>query len=168
MSPVERQKPSDADIELMRVIEAEFKTATGLKDRSQYKIFYSPVWRAKIMLLGINPGGDPDAIAPDGIRTLGGTVEKAASSSGYYENGENDLIDCVWPENIGLLKLLVPLLGSRNMIRRNVVKTNLAFARSRKANKKRFIEDAKTTSVPFLRRLLNRSNQNLYCLRVQN
>jgi hypothetical protein len=155
VTPEQRPEPTDADIEFMKSIEADFKTATGLKDRSQFKIFYTPIWPAKIMVLGINPGGDPDTIAPDGVRYLDGSSRQAASSTGYWESGENDVVDCTWPENIGLLKLLVPILGSSASVRRNVVKTNLAFARSKNTKNSRFIEAAKEAATPFLRRLLD-------------
>src|SRR5690349_9484545 len=135
-------RPSAVDVEFMQCIEHEFKAATGLRDRSQFKIFYSPLWQAKIVVLGINPVGDPSGIAPDGSRYLDSSGRKASSSSGYWENGEHDLLDCAWPENAGLLMLLIPLLGSRDSIRRNVVKSNLAFARSKNAKNKRFIENA--------------------------
>ena len=160
----ERSKPTNSDIEFMQSIETDFKTATGLTDRSQFKIFYSPVWQAKIVVLGINPGGVPVTIAPAGVRYLDGSGTKAASSAGYCENGENDLVDCEWRENTGLLKLLMPILGSHDSIRRNVVKTNLAFARSRKAKNRRFIEAAKQDATPFLRRLLNRAAPDLVLL----
>lgn len=164
LSPVERRGPSNADVEFMRSIEAEFKKETGFENRSQYKIFYSPVWPARIMLLGINPGGDPRAIAADEVNALDGGNHKASSSSAFFENGENDIIDCSWRENTGLLELLVPLLGSRNAIRAGVVKTNLSFARSRNANDKRFINDTKNASAPFLGKLLDWVNPELILL----
>lgn len=154
MPSEQRQKPTNADIRFMRSIEEKFKEATGLKDRSQYKIFYTPVWPAKIVLLGINPGGIPEDIASDGVRFLRGNIREASSSGSYFENGENDLIDCSWPENNGLLKLLVPLLGTINAIRKAVVKTNLAFARSRSAKNKHFLTTAIQDSKPFLQEIL--------------
>jgi len=157
-------RPAKADIEFMRSIETEFKKATGLKDRSQFKIFYSPVWKAKMMLLGINPGGDPENIAPDGVHLLDGSVRKGAASAGYCENGENDLVDCDWPENTGLLKLLMPLLGSQDNIRRDVVKTNLAFARSKKAKNRVLIETAKREATPFLNQIIKRVAPELILL----
>ena len=44
-------------IQFMRDLEERYKRASGLRDRSQYKIFYSPVRPADILVLGINPGG---------------------------------------------------------------------------------------------------------------
>lgn len=151
-----RQLPTDADIEFMRTLEDDFKAQTGLKYRSQFKIFYGPIWRPPIVVLGINPGGDPAAIAPDGVHYRDGRNSRAASSDGYCENGENDLVDCTWSENTGLLKLLMPILGSPNVIRRNVVKTNLAFVRLKNTKDRRTIDRSKDQSAPFLDRILER------------
>jgi hypothetical protein len=61
-----------------------------------------------------------------------------------------DLLDCEWPENKGLRKLLVPLLnGEKEAIRHSVVKTNMAFMRS-PSKKDIDIEAAKREAVPFL------------------
>ena len=162
--PELRQRPTGADIEFMRALEDDFKAQTGLKDRSQFKIFYCPVWQAPIMLLGINPAGDPGTIAPDGVHYRDGRNSKAASSSGYCENGESDLVDCTWPENTGLLKLLMPILGSTDVIRRSVVKTNLAFVRLQNIKDRRTIDCSKDQSAPFLRRILDRVQPDIILL----
>ena len=81
--PIVGHRPTEADIEFMRSLEDEYKVVSRLHDRSQFKIFYGPVWRAPIMLLGINPGGDPKTISPDGVHHLDGRRSKAASSIGY-------------------------------------------------------------------------------------
>jgi hypothetical protein len=137
----------------MRALEARYRAATSLLDRSQYKIFYGPVRQAQILLLGINPGGDPASFMPDGVHHKVGANIGAASAS-YYENDESDLLDCNWHENTGLLKLLVPLLdGDREAIRTQVVKTNMAFRRSRKVG--RNIEQYKTETASFLLEIIN-------------
>ncbi len=156
--------PNDSDIEFMRSLEEDFKARTGSRDRSEYKIFYCPVWRAPILVLGINPGGDPTRIAPDGVHYRDGRNNRASSSKGYYENGENDLVDCKWHENAGLLKLLVPILGSSDAIRRGVVKTNLAFVRQKNTKDTKAIERSKDQSTPFLRRILDRVLPDLVLL----
>jgi hypothetical protein len=162
--PIVGHRPTEADIEFMRSLEDEYKVVNRLHDRSQFKIFYGPVWRAPVMLLGINPGGDPKTISPDGVHYLDGRRSRAASSTGYCENGENDLVDCTWNENTGLLKLLLPLLGSTDAIRRSVVKSNLAFVRLKNTKDRRGIERSKDQSVPFLRRILDRVGPELILL----
>jgi hypothetical protein len=47
-------------IALMRDIDAEYRQASDLDDPRYYKIFYSRIDPAPILLLGINPGGAPD------------------------------------------------------------------------------------------------------------
>jgi len=164
MSVQIRQKPSDTDVAFMRVIEDEFRTTSGLKDRSEYKIFYTPIWPAKIMVLGINPGGDPRNIAPDGVHSTDGSGHLNASSASYYEGGENDILDCNWRDNTGLRELLIPIVGSLNDIRRNVVKTNVSFARSRDTKDKKFIRESKEKSAPFLDKLISRVSPELIIL----
>jgi hypothetical protein len=146
----------------MRVLEGRYRAATGLSDRSQYKIFYGPVRQAEILLLGINPGGDPASLMPDGVRHKVGTKIGAASAS-YYENNESDLLDCSWPENTGLLKLLEPLLdGNREAIRTQVVKTNMAFRRSPKVGSS--IDQYKTEAAPFLLEIISAVHPSLVLL----
>lgn len=142
-------------VAFMRDLEARYKNQTGLRDRSQYKIFYSPVRPAEILVLGINPGGDPAKIMPDGmnLRENKGGEPRGASSAGYYENDEHDLLDCRWREN-NIVKLLTPLLdGNRETIRDNVVKTNVAFRRSPKATGLD-LDTAKAEAAPFLAEIL--------------
>lgn len=140
-------------IEFMQDLERRYRSASRLLDRSQYKIFYGALQRAEILVLGINPGGEPSNMLPDGVHHKDGIGIGAASAS-YYENGENDLLDCNWREN-NVLKLLVPLVGgNRELIRTQVMKTNMAFRRSAKAAKID-IKHAKTEAVPFLREIID-------------
>jgi hypothetical protein len=89
---------------------------------------------------------------PDGVRHKDGVGIGAASAS-YYENAENDLLDCSWREN-NVLKLLIPLVGGdREAIRTQVVKTNMAFRRSSKVSHID-IKHAKAEAVPFLREIV--------------
>jgi hypothetical protein len=136
-------------IQLMQDLESRYRIATGLVDRSQYKIFYGPLRPAEILVLGINPGGDPSEIPPGGAGT--------GASSSYYENDEHDLLDCEWPENTGLRKLLAPLVGGNlQEIRHRVVKTNMAFRRSLSTKSKHInIGSAKAEAVPFLDEITN-------------
>ena len=132
----------------MKDLERRYQMVSGLQDRSAYKIFYGPVRPAPVMILGINPGGDPANVVADSLQQKNGM--DSAASIGFYENEECDLLDCNWSENRGLMKLLVPLFnGDQAMIRSSVVKTNLAFRRSRKKTGIDF-EKAKREAAPFL------------------
>ena len=116
----------------MRDLEQRFRVATGLADRSDYKVFYGQIRQAPILTLGINPGGNPSHVSQDGRTNARGVP--ASASTGYFEGDEHDVLDCEWQENDGLRKLLIPLVGGvREQIRHDVVKTNLAFRRSAKA-----------------------------------
>ena len=143
----------DDAISFMHSLESKYKKVSGLDSRAWYKIFYCQVRPAPILQLGINPGGDPQNTSSDGCRHF--TGETAASSQGYYENGEHDLLDCDWRENVGLKKLLMPIVGSQEKIRSTVVKSNLAFRRSSKATKIN-IKQAKAEAVPFLKDMIRR------------
>ena len=116
-------------VEWMKNLEARYRRQSGLKDRSQYAIFYCPVRPAPILVLGINPGGDPNDVLADGVRLRSNPSRRGAASAGYYENNEHSMLDCDWPEN-EIVDLLAAILGNREAIREKVVKTNLAFRRS--------------------------------------
>lgn len=137
-----------ATFEFMKSLESRYRIATGLANRSQYKLFYGPVVQAPILTLGINPGGDPLKTSSDGVTHDDGTISTASAT--YYENGEHDVLDCKWKENSGLLKILDPLVDfDHERLRREVIKTNLAFRRS-KSKKDIDIKLAIEESAPFL------------------
>ena len=139
-------------VSFMRSLETRYQKKSGLLNRAHYKIFYGPVRPAPILVLGINPGGDPTNTEADGAKQKTGEV--AAASSGFYEGGEHDVLDCDWKENKGLKKLLVPLLNNdEEAIRLSVVKTNVAFRRSPKA-KDIDIVAAKVEAAPFLAEIM--------------
>lgn len=136
----------------MHDLEVRFKRASGLPNRAWYKIFYCQIKRAPILTLGINPGGAPENTHADGRVHKDGVV--AAASGSYYENDEHDILDCDWRENLGLRTVLAPLVGGDlASIRRDVVKTNMAFHRS--ARKKDIdIDRAMDQTAPFLAEII--------------
>lgn len=145
-------------VEQMTILESRYRKASGLKDRASYAIFYCPVRPAPILVLGINPGGDPADVYPDGVRLRRGKGRGAASAS-YYKHNEHCMLDCDWSEN-RIVPLLASLLGDREAIRNKVVKTNLAFRRS--PNVREFervhngmaLSDAYKEAQPFLREII--------------
>jgi len=146
----------------MQDLEQRYQAASGLQDRAFYKIFYGPVRPAPVLLLGINPGGDPAEVAEGALKRKNGL--DSAASAAFYENDECDLLDCNWPENTGLKKLLLPLFdGDENRIRAEVVKTNLAFRRSKKKTGIDF-ERAKQEAGPFLSEIIGRVRPRLVLL----
>lgn len=115
------------DIDLMSRLDAEFRATSGLTDRRFYKIFYSAVAPAPLLVLGFNPGGEVD-----------GTDLNASSS--FYENWEHDYVDFRHHGKQYSLAgpaydLLVQVLQtpSEDAIRR-VPATNVIFRRSRHAS----------------------------------
>lgn len=136
----------------MRDLEARFRRATNLPDRAYFKIFYGQVRPAPILTLGINPGGVPLNTNADGRTHKDGVV--AAASASFFENDEHDILDCQWRENPGLRTVLTPLVGgSPQMIRKGVVKSNMAFHRSAK-KKDIDINAAMDQTAPFLAELI--------------
>lgn len=122
-------KTSRDQVSWMINLEARYRQASGLKDRSRYVIFYGPVRPAPILVLGINPGGHPDDFYPDGVRQRSDSTKRGAASSSYFEHNEHSMLDCDWPAN-KTVELLSVILGTHEAIRAKVVKTNLAFRRS--------------------------------------
>lgn len=152
-----------ATVDFMRDLEGRYRGFTGLSDRSLDRSFYGPVRRADWLVLGINPGGDPADVMPDGVGSRSGGKPHAASA-GFHESDESDVLDCDWPENVGLLKLLVPLAGGdRETIRSSVVKTNVAFRRSPKVAKID-LAAAKQEAAPFLAEIIDRVQPRLMLL----
>lgn len=150
-------------VDFMRDLEARYRAASGLTDRSRYRIFYGPLRPADWLVLGINPGGDPADVLPDGVGSRSGGKPHAASAK-YHENDESDVLDCDWPENRGLLKLLLPLAdGDRVALRSRMVKTNVAFRRSSKAHHID-LEAAKAEAAPFLGEIIDRVRPHLVLL----
>ena len=135
-------------IKFMRDVEDRYKAASGLDNRSQYKIYYCAVQPAEILLLGINPGGDPADITPDGTKTRNGEI--VSSSGFYYENYEHDVFDCEWAMNRKIRPFLRNLTERQDTeIRKRVVYTNIAFRRSRGVDDID-IEGAKREAASFL------------------
>ncbi len=149
----------------MKDLEARFKKQTSLRDRSEYKIFYGQIRPGLVLALGKNPGGFPSGTSSDGCQNLiKGT--KAAASASFYEGDENDLMDCDWPENEGLRKLLEPLFsGNAGKIRNEVVKTNVAFQRSPSISKDQ--KSFQKICAPYLEEIIGVVMPRLICLRAQ-
>ena len=115
------------DVDLMSRLDAEFRATSGLTDRRFYKIFYSAIAPAPLLVLGFNPGGEIDG-------------SDLNASSSFYENWEHDYVDFRHHGKQYSLAgpaydLLVQVLQttSEDAIRR-VPATNVIFRRSRRAS----------------------------------
>ena len=111
----------------MQELETAYRWETGLRDRSQYKIFCCQLRPAQMLLLQNFPAGEPNDLLADGITSISGRTPASASPA-YFENNEHDLIDCTWAWT-RISKLLVPLFGNTEAVRNNVVATHMAFRR---------------------------------------
>jgi hypothetical protein len=151
-----------SNVEFMRALEERYRQVSGARNRSEYKIFYGQVFPAPILTLGLNPGGTPEGTSEDGTQQKDGSL--ATSSSSYFEQMENDILDCDWRENGGLRKLLLPLLDhDRNRFRNEIVKTNIAFRRSRGIGDID-LASAAQEAVPFLEQIIAWVNPRLIVL----
>jgi len=151
-----------ANVDFMRALEEEYRQVSGVKNRSEYKIFYGQVFPSPILTLGLNPGGTPEGTTEDGTRQNDGSP--ASSSGSYFEQMENDILDCDWRENTGLRKLLLPLVGhDHNRFRSEIVKTNIAFRRSR-AVSDIDLAVAEREAVPFIETIIARVSPRLIVL----
>jgi hypothetical protein len=103
-------------IALMRDIDAEYRKLSGLSDPRYYKIFYSRIDPAPLLVLGINPGGAPDQ-----------AEEIISASDGYFDNFEHDYVDCAYTIQRVMLPFLRNILGATDEKVRRIPKTNLAF-----------------------------------------
>ena len=153
---------SDGNVDFRGALEEEYRRVSRLKNRSEYKIFYGQVFPSPILTLGLNPGGPPEGTSEDGTRRKDGSP--ASSSGSYFEQMENDVLDCDWPENTGLRKLLLPLVKhDHSRFRSEIVKTNIAFRRSR-AVRDIDLAVAVQEAVPFIEKIIARVSPSLIVL----
>ena len=111
----------ESSTEFMQRLDQEFRSATGLSERRHYSIFYSQVNPSSLLILGFNPGGNPDT-----------WDESALASPAFYENGEHEYVDCHYPIAVSMRQFLkdVDLIRSDEELR-SIPKTNIVFRRSR-------------------------------------
>lgn len=110
----------ESSTEFMRRVDEEYRRASGLTERRFYSIFYSQVNPFPILLLGFNPGGDPET-----------WDEAELASQSFYENGEHEYVDCDYEIAVAMRNFLgevLPIESSEDI--RRIPKTNLIFRRS--------------------------------------
>lgn len=115
------------DVDRMVRLDTEFRAASGLTDRRFYKIFYSAIAPAPLLVIGFNPGGETD-----------GTDLNASES--FYENWEHDYVDFRSYGNAYKLAgraydtLAEVLQTSSDDVIRRIPATNVIFRRSRRSS----------------------------------
>jgi hypothetical protein len=112
------------DIAFMRNLDSEYRDFSGLNERRFYSIFYSQIKPSKTLILGYNPGGDPE-----------NWDESALASPSFYEKHEHEYVDTNFPTSLGMRNYLLGsrLVDSVDQIR-DIPKINLIFRRSRNMN----------------------------------
>ncbi len=133
---------------LMKDIDQRYRAISGLSDRRHYSIFYSRIDPAPLMVLGINPGGDPVTWTTDRL-----------SSQTFYENFEHEYVDCQYAIQEPMLPFLMHLLGVGSEKIRKVPKSNLIFRRSAdtssfKGTHGMTLTDARKESGPFVAEII--------------
>lgn len=104
----------------MRSIDTRFRAASGLSERRHYSIFYSQVVKSRILVIGFNPGGDPDH-----------WDESLLASRSFYEHGEHEYVDCEYRIAVAMREFLMRTLSLTDVNQiRTIPKTNLVFRRS--------------------------------------
>ena len=131
----------------MSRLDHQYREATGLVERRFYSIFYSQVDPSPLLIIGFNPGGDPDS-----------WDESALASRSFYENGEHEYVDCHYPIAVAMREFLLKIgsINSEDLLRR-IPKTNLIFRRSRSMDGLRLSErDAILEAKPMLDQIIER------------
>jgi hypothetical protein len=73
-------------LEFMHSIDERYRAKSGLEDRRFFSIFYSQIIPSPILILGYNPGGDPESWT---------STEYAVPLS--FQNGEHEYVDYDYP-----------------------------------------------------------------------
>ncbi len=107
---------------LMQELETEYRAATGLTERRKYGIFYSSIEPSPIMVLGINPGGNPN-------------LPNDQYPESKSERWHHDYVDCRHDIQEAMLPFLKHALKIDDELVRRIPKGNVAFRRSTGANK---------------------------------
>ena len=137
----------DATTKFMSVLDADYRKETGLSARSDYSIFYSRIRPSEVLVIGYNPGGNPET-----------WDESQLASRAFYENDEHEYVDCHYPLATAMRSFLIQSFSLPNEGRiRQIPKINLIFRRSRSqdhmgSNEKSYLSEAK----PFVERILAR------------
>jgi hypothetical protein len=139
----------------MADLDARYRTASGLDDRRFYSIFYSQIRPSDLLLLGLNPGGNPETWTTSDI-----------ADTGWYENGEHEYVDMDYPIAAAMRKYLVATLGltSADEIR-SIPKSNIAFRRSTSSDTMHLpIRAAVSEAAPFVEEIVGVTNPKLIVL----
>ncbi len=153
----------------MRDLDHQYRQQTGLEIRS-YKIFYSLIQPAPILVLGINPGGRPEAFSQEVEQFYPSSwVPRILANEFWFENGEHEYVDCNYPIARVMSRFLQRITGLASAEVRGIPKTNMVFRRSPGVDDFRAIhgmsiEEAEAESRPFVSEILRRVSPQVIVL----
>ena len=139
----------DDTIKFMQRLDREYREISGLSERRYYSIFYSRIEQCTVLVLGFNPGGNPE----------NWNEETELASRKFYENREHEYVDCHYPIAVAMREFLLKVLALDGVNRiRRIPKTNIIFRRSPSQDKMKLreskaIQEAKPVLEQILRRV---------------
>jgi hypothetical protein len=108
----------EPELEFMKVLDNEYRARSRLTERRFYSIFYSRITPSPLMVLGINPGGDPS------------TWTMKPNADQFCSAWQHDYVDERYDIQAVMQPLLKRVLGIDDAVLRRVPKTNMVFRRS--------------------------------------
>jgi uracil-DNA glycosylase len=145
-----KRESIDSEIEFMAELDAQFRQRSRLQERRFYSIFYSRIPPSPLMLLGINPGGNPD------------TWSMPEGADEFCSAWQHDYVDERYDIQAAMQPLLKRVLGIDDAILRRIPKTNMVFRRSQGVSKFReqqggmSLDRALDESSPVLEQIIRR------------
>ncbi len=139
----------DETTNFMKSLDEDYRQETRLNDREQYKLFYSRIEKCPILILGLNPGGDPES-------------KNLNASDSYFENFEHDYVDFRNNPRYTIARPMYDLLtealgGASESTIRRIPKTNLIFRRSSRLSKLPMSSrQAASEARPYVERIIRR------------
>jgi hypothetical protein len=153
----------------MQDLDRRYREHTGLGIES-YKIFYSLIKPAPLLILGINPGGSPAAFSRE-VREFYPSlwVRRILENNFWFENGEHEYADCNYPIARVMNRFLQQVTELDSGGVRGIPKTNMVFRRSPSVDEfqvihRKSLEEAEAESRPFVQEILCRVSPQVILL----
>lgn len=114
---------TDSETKFMKELDRQYRERSGLTERRYYSIFYSRIPSSPLMILGINPGGNPT------------TWTMPMGADEFCSAWQHDYVDERYEIQAVMQPLLRKVLGVNDGILRRIPKTNMVFRRSQGVSK---------------------------------
>ena len=147
---------------LMKDIDRRYREYSGLSDIRYYKIFFSRLQSADVLVAGINPAGNPEDW-PEEVRQYypGAWIERVLANDFWFEKDEHEYVNCRYPIQQTMLTFVTDILQATPNDIRNVPKINLAFRRTPRTDNQVFrrihgmtLTGAQQEARPFVEEIL--------------